>query len=201
LLKQLGVEVRTGAMVREVTSDGVSLANGEFVPSELVVWAAGVQAPAVLRDIGGLQTNRLNQLVVTQTLQTTRDPNIFAIGDCAECPRPGYPNSVPPRAQAAHQQSSHLLRQLRRYLDHRPLEPFVYHDFGSLVSLGRYSTVGSLMGFLIGKGFFIEGYVARVMYRSLYLMHDLELQGVWRTFVDWIARGLSRRAKPQVKLH
>jgi NADH:ubiquinone reductase (H+-translocating) len=201
LLKKLGVEVRTGAMVRQVTADGVSLANGEFVPSELVVWAAGVQAPAVLRDIGGLETNRLNQLIVTPTLQTTRDPNIFAFGDCAECPRPGYQTAVPPRAQAAHQQSAHLLRQLRRHLDHRPLEPFVYHDFGSLVSLGRYSTVGSLMGFVIGKGFFIEGYVAKMMYRSLYLMHDVALQGVWKTLIDWIARGLSRRAEPQVKLH
>jgi NADH:ubiquinone reductase (H+-translocating) len=201
LLKRLGVEVRTGAMVREVTSEGVSLASGEFVPSELVVWAAGVQAPAVLRDIGGLETNRLNQLVVTPTLQTTRDPNIFAIGDCAACPLPGYQTSVPPRAQAAHQQASHLLWQLRRHLDHKPLEPFVYHDFGSLVSLGRYTTVGSLMGFLIGKGFFIEGYVARVMYRSLYLMHDIALQGVWKTLIDWIARGLSRRGEPQVKLH
>jgi NADH:ubiquinone reductase (H+-translocating) len=201
LLKQLGVEVQTGAMVREVTADGVSLANGAFVPSELVVWAAGVQAPSVLRDIGGLETNRLNQLVVTPTLQTTRDPNIFAIGDCAECPRAGYQTAVPPRAQAAHQQSSHLLRQIPRYLNHKPLEPFVYHDFGSLVSLGRYSTVGSLMGFLVGKGFFIEGYVARVMYRSLYLMHGVALQGVWKTLIEWIARGLSRRAAPEVKLH
>jgi NADH:ubiquinone reductase (H+-translocating) len=48
---------------------------------------------------------------------------------------------------------------------------------------------------------FIEGYIARVMYRSLYLMHDVALQGVWKTFVDWTARGLSRRANPEVKLH
>jgi NADH:ubiquinone reductase (H+-translocating) len=54
---------------------------------------------------------------------------------------------------------------------------------------------------LIGKGLFIEGYVAKMMYRSLYLMHDIALQGVWRTLVDWIARGLSRRAEPEVKLH
>jgi NADH:ubiquinone reductase (H+-translocating) len=201
LLKRLGVEVRTGAMVREVTTDGIRLADGEFVPSELVVWAAGVRAPEVLRDIGGLETNRLNQLVVTSTLQTTRDPNIFVIGDCAECPRAGYSTAVPPRAQAAHQQSSHLVRQLRRQLDHRLLEPFVYRDFGSLVSLGRYSTVGSLMGFLVGRSFFIEGYVAKTMYRSLYLMHEIALQGTWKTLIEWTARGLSRRAEPQVKLH
>jgi NADH:ubiquinone reductase (H+-translocating) len=201
LLKRLGVEVRAAARVRKVTAEGVDLDNGDFVPSELVVWAAGVRAPPVLRDLGGLETNRFDQLVVTPTLQTTRDSDIFVIGDCADCPRAGLPTSVPPRAQAAHQQSSHLVRQLRRRLEHKSLEPFVYRDFGSLVSLGRYTTVGSLMGFLVGRSFFIEGYVARVMYRSLYLMHEVALQGTWRTLIEWVARGLSRRAEPEVKLH
>jgi NADH:ubiquinone reductase (H+-translocating) len=201
LLHTMGVEVRSGARVAEVTADGIRLADGGFIAAELVVWAAGVKGPDFLKDLDGLETTRSNQLVVLPTLQTTRDADIFAMGDCAACPRPGYDTPVPPRAQAAHQQASHLLRQFRRRLDGRPLEPFVYRDFGSLVSLGNYSTVGSLMGFLVGKSMFIEGYFARIMYRSLYKMHEYALHGGPRLFMGTLARGLSRSADPKVKLH
>lgn len=201
LLDEIGVVVRTNAQVAEVTAAGVRLADGEFIPSELVVWAAGIKAPAGLRDLGGLESNRLNQLVVTPSLQTTRDPDVFAIGDCAACPRPGYPDPVPPRAQAAHQQASFLFRQLRRRLAGQKLQSFVYRDFGSLVSLGKYSTVGQLMGAVIGRGFFIEGYFARLVYRSLYTMHEMALQGFFKTIVSALARRLSRRGRPVVKLH
>jgi NADH dehydrogenase len=201
LLRSLGVEVRVNARVSEVRADGVCLADGSFIASELVVWSAGVKAPDVLRDIGGLETNRINQLVVTQTLQTTRDPDIFAIGDCAACPRPGFPSPVPPRAQAAHQQASHLVRTLTRRLDGLAPEPFVYRDFGSLVSLGEYSTVGNLMGGLVGRSLFIEGVFARLMYRSLYKMHEQALHGTWKMLLNSLARPLSRRGGPVVKLH
>jgi NADH dehydrogenase len=201
LLKNLGVEVRSGARVSEVRADGVVLSDGAFIPSELVVWCAGIKGPEVLRDLDGLETNRLNQLMVTPTLQTTRDPDIFALGDCASCPREGNPTPVPPRAQAAHQQASHLLAQLRRRLVGEPLAPFVYRDFGSLVSLGKYSTVGSLMGFIVGKNLFIEGYFARLMYRSLYKMHEYALHGGGKTFLGSLGRRLARGAEPEVKLH
>jgi NADH dehydrogenase len=201
LLRDLGVDVRTGARVSEVRADGVCLADGSFVASELVVWSAGVKAPEFLRDLDGLETNRLNQLIVTATLQTTRDPDIFAIGDCAAAPREGSAAPVPPRAQAAHQQASHLVRQLRRRLVGKPLEPFRYRDFGSLVSLGKYSTIGSLMGFLVGGSMFIEGVFARLMYRSLYKMHEVAVHGPRKAAAGTLARGLSRRGGPPVKLH
>ncbi len=201
LLEQMGVEVLTGTRVLEVRADGIVLDGGEVLASELVVWSAGVKGPDFLRDLAGLETNRINQLVVEQTLQTTRDPAVFALGDCAACPRPGSPAPVPPRAQAAHQQASHMQRQIRLLLDGRPLEPFIYRDFGSLVSLGKYSTVGSLMGFLVGRSMFVEGLFARLMYRSLYKMHQSALHGrapvLWRTLVSVF----SQRVEPGVKLH
>lgn len=201
LLTNLGIDVRTGARVVEVRSDGVSLAGGDFIPSELVVWAAGVKGPALLKDLDGLEATRTNQLVVTPTLQTTRDPKIFSIGDCAFLLGPGETKPIPPRAQAASQQATHLARQIPRRLAGQPLQPFVYRDFGSLVSLGEYSTVGSLMGFLRGKGLFIEGYFARMMYRSLYKMHQRALYGSWRVMLDSVARTLTRRTEPRIKLH
>ena len=156
LLADLDVEMLTNERVTEVTPDGVVTASGKKIAAELTVWAAGVKSPDFLKDIAGLETNRLNQLVVKQTLETTRDPNIFGLGDCACCPWPGHPSCVPPRAQAAHQQASHLARMLPRRLAGRPLKPYVYRDFGSLVSLGEYSTVGTLMGALVGGCIFIE---------------------------------------------
>jgi len=129
LLDRMGVEVRTGAAVTQITAEGLTLADGTFVPAELVVWAAGVKSPQVLRNLDGLEVNRANQLVVEPTLQTTRDPAIFAIGDCAACPRPGSPAPVPPRAQAAHQEASHMVRQIKRRLSGQALQPYHYQDF------------------------------------------------------------------------
>ena len=197
-LTRMGVIVRTHARVAEVLPNGVRLSDGEIIPSELVVWSAGVKAPDFLANIGGLETNRINQLMVKPTLQTTRDDNIFAIGDCADCPQPGLPTSVPPRAQAAHQQASFMVKQMAARLENRPLGTYVYKDFGSLVWLGKHSSVGSLMG-LIGRSFFIEGYLARLAYRSLYKMHEAALHGGRRTLLGIVSPGA--RPAPTVKLH
>jgi NADH dehydrogenase len=201
LLDDLGVQIHTGTPVAEVTAEGVRLANGEFIASELVVWAAGVKAPDVLKNLDGLEVNHVNQLVVHQTLQTTRDPNIFAIGDCAACPRPGQATPVPPRAQAAHQEAAHMVKQIEHRLRGEPLQPYIYRDFGSLVSLGKYSTVGNLMGFVIGRSIMIEGLFARLMYRSLEALHERALHGSMRTALGLLSRALARRTGPQVNLH
>jgi NADH dehydrogenase len=201
LLGKLGVKVYTSARVAAVLPNGIKLADGSFIAAELVVWAAGVKAPAFLKDLDGLETNAINQLIIRQTLQTTRDDDIFAIGDCAACPWPEGKAVVPPRAQAAHQQSNHLSRQLPRKLAGQPLQQWHYRDFGSLVSLGEYSTVGSLMGKLVGQSFFVEGYFARFMYVSLYKMHEYALHGFIKVALDTVVRLITRRTEPQVKLH
>ncbi|WP_298288961.1 NAD(P)/FAD-dependent oxidoreductase [Thiomonas sp.] len=200
-LAKLGVQMHTGKRVTEVTATGVRTADGDFLPAELVVWAAGVKAPDFLRDLEGLETNRINQLVVRSTLQTTRDDAIYAIGDCAACPWEGHAGNVPPRAQAAHQQASFLLRQIQRQLQGRPLRDFRYRDFGSLVSLGEHSTVGNLMGGLSKGSLFIEGHFARFIYWLLYRMHLHALHGFWKTVFLTLARLISRPIEPRIKLH
>jgi NADH dehydrogenase len=203
LLEGLGVRVRTGARVQEVLQNAVRLSSGEVTAAELIVWAAGVKAPDFLRGLDGLEVNGINQLKVLPTLQTTLDPDVFAIGDCAACPWLGMPGqrTVPPRAQAAHQQASHMVRQIDRRLRGDPLRPWTYRDFGSLVSLGKYSTVGNLMGSLIGGNLWVEGHFARLMYVSLYKMHELALHGYWKVALDTLARMITRRTEPHVKLH
>jgi NADH dehydrogenase len=194
--------VRTASRVTEVTAEGVRLAGGELIPAELVVWAAGVKAPDFLHDLDGLESNRINQLLVKPTLQCTRDDAVFAIGDCAAAPWLGREGvTVPPRAQAAHQQSSHLVKQLERRIAGQPLQPWRYRDFGSLVSLGEYSTVGNLMGSLVGGNLWVEGLFARMMYLSLYKMHEVALHGFWKTALGLASRFITRSTEPRVKLH
>ena len=201
LLKSLHVEVLSGERVTEVRANAVVTASGRVIPVELTVWAAGIKAPDFLKDLDGLESNRLNQLVVHQTLQSTRDPDVFAMGDCACCPWPEHAPCVPARAQAAHQQSSHLVHNFERRLAGKPLRPYVYRDFGSLISLGEYSTVGSLMGKLMGGSLFVEGLFARLMYISLYRMHLYALHGAAKVIFDLFGRLFARRTEPRVKLH
>ena len=201
-LKRLKVNVYTGERVTEVSDKGVQTHSGRFIPSALVVWAAGIKAPDFLRNLDGLEVNKINQIVAKQTLQSVTDDNIFALGDCAACPWLGHTGNVPPRAQAAHQQASLLYKTMKRRVAGRTdLPEYVYRDYGSLVNLGHYSTVGSLMGALSGSSMYIEGLFARIMYRSLYQMHLMTLHGVFSVLLQGIARLIARRTEAKVKLH
>ena len=116
LLRKLGVVVHTNAKVAEVLADGVRLADGRVMPAELVVWAAGVKAPDFLKDIDGLETNRINQLVVNADAadharrQHLRDRRLRRLPLARSARTDGGKGGfVPPRAQAAHQQASHMV--------------------------------------------------------------------------------------------
>ena len=125
-----------------------------------------------------------------------------ALGDCALCMgADGKP--VPPRAQAAHQQADYLAQTFLRQAQGRAPQsaPYVYKDYGSLVSFGQTSSVGSLMGSLKGLNWFVDGFVARLMYTSLHLMHHQAVLGTVRTGVLALARFLIKRTTPLVKLH
>ena len=200
IMKRLEVSVLVGEPVVEVTAERVKTATGREVAADFTVWAAGIRCPEVLRDLDGLESNRLNQLAVRSTLQTTRDDDVFALGDCAAVPWTGG-RMVPPRAQSAHQESSHLLATLTQHLAGGAPQPFHYRDFGSLVSLGNYQSVGTLMGFLTGGTLRIEGWIAKIFYISLYRLHIWALHGFWRMALDTLARMIRRQTEPKVKLH
>jgi len=199
-LTQLGVRVLTQTMVTSAQADGLNTKDGEFIQADLMVWAAGIKAPDFMKEIGGLETNRINQLMVEPTLQTTRDATIFAIGDCASCPRPegGF---VPPRAQAAHQMASCVLHNILAQRRGRALKSYLYKDHGSLVSLSRFSTVGSLMGNLMRGSMMVEGRMARLVYVSLYRMHQVALHGYFKTALMILVGSINRVIRPRLKLH
>jgi NADH dehydrogenase len=199
-LEALGVRVVAGEQVVEATPEGMITKSGELIKADLRVWAAGVKGPDFLAGLG-LETTRSNQLVVKPTLQTTRDDRIFAIGDCAWFVPEGERRPVPPRAQAAHQMAAIAFHNIRALTGGKPLKDFIYRDHGSLVSLSHYSTVGSLMGNLIGGRMAIEGRLARFVYVSLYRMHLIAIHG-WLKGLALIAVGhVNHIIRPRMKLH
>ncbi len=200
-LETLGVRVATGMQVVEVTPEGIKAKDGSFIEAELRVWAAGVKGADFLKEIAGLETNGNNQLVVKPTLQTSRDERIFALGDCCTYIPEGQSRAIPPRAQAAHQMATTVFRNIRKLIKGQALEDFKYKDHGSLVSLSRYSTVGSLMGNLVGGRMAIEGRLARLVYVSLYRMHLVAIHG-WIKGVALIIIGhVNQVIRPKLKLH
>lgn len=199
-LSKIGVRVLTQTMVTSADKKGLNTKSGEFIEADLMVWAAGIKAPDFMKDLGGLETNRINQLVVEPTLQTTRDPNIYAIGDCASCALPSG-GFVPPRAQSAHQMASRVLANILAEMKGQPQKPYVYKDHGSLVSLSRFSTVGSLMGNLMRGSMMVEGRIARFVYISLYRMHQVALHGYFKTGLMMLVGSINRVIRPRMKLH
>ncbi|MGR6861717.1 NAD(P)/FAD-dependent oxidoreductase [uncultured Aliivibrio sp.] len=199
-LTKLGVNVRTMTMVTKADSEGLHTKDGDVIPAQIMVWAAGIKAPDFMKDIAGLETNRINQLVVKPTLQTTRDDDIFVIGDLASCEKPegGF---VPPRAQAAHQMASHAFKNIVAKMTDRDMKPYIYKDHGSLVSLSNFSTVGSLMGNLTKGSMMVEGRIARIVYISLYRMHQIALHGVFKTTLIMLVGRINRVLRPSLKLH
>ncbi|MDR5867986.1 NAD(P)/FAD-dependent oxidoreductase [Halomonas koreensis] len=198
-LERLGVRVHTGTRVTEVTDAAIVTADEQRIEIDLGVWAAGIKAPALLSELG-LSTERNHRLRVHETLQSVDDERIFAFGDCASCPQPDG-SSVPPRAQAAHQQAQRLYRNLLARLEGKPLKPFVFRDRGSLISLAHFDAIGSLMRGASARSLFIEGHLAKFFYASLYRMHQRAIHGMLKTGLMVVVDGLNRFLKPRLKLH
>lgn len=197
LLNERGVTINTGCRVVDITSTQVSDSTGQAYKADITVWAAGIKAPDFLSTLG-LPIARNGALLVDSNLRVEGRQDVYAIGDCAAFTMPDA-KLAPPRAQTAHQQADYLLN---RFITGETTEskPYVYRDYGSLVSIGHSTSVGNLMGSLTGK-WFVAGWWARIMYTSLHLMHHQAVLGTVRTGVLALARFLIKRTKPLVKLH
>ena len=202
-LTKMGVEVKVKQLVSEIHPDGLITKEGDWIASDLSIWAAGIKAPAFLNNLDGLESNRINQLVVRPTLQTTEDDAIYALGDCASCTltdAQGQTTRIPPRAQAAHQQAALLAKSLINQVHGSNPLVFNYKDYGSLISLSRGSAVGNLMGAVTGD-LMIEGILAKWFYISLYRMHQMTLFGKVKTAALILKDLISRTTRPYFKLH
>lgn len=198
-LESLGVTVHTDTAIKEAQAHRLVTGDDEVIKTDINVWAAGIKAPPFLAELG-LTTNKKNQIDVNTTLQSVDDEKVFSLGDCASCPMEEN-SSVPPRAQAAHQQAKLLAKNLVNQLEGKPLADFRYRDHGSLVSLARFDAVGNLMRSSASKGLFLEGWLARQAYASLYRMHQLSIHGAPKTGLAWLVDKLNKYLKPRMKLH
>lgn len=196
-LQKLGVDLRLGTMVAEASEAGFTTKAGEFIPADLLVWAAGVKGLDMVASLG-LPVNRLNQIVINDRL-LTEDDSIYAIGDCASLAIGD--KTVPPRAQSALQMAKYLAKALPARIRGKTVGGFRYRDRGSLVSLSEYSSVGVLMGNLGRGNIFVEGWLARVTYISLYRLHQAALYGWPRTLLLLLAGRFNRLLRPRLKLH
>lgn len=200
-LTKLGADIRLNTQVAKAEENAFVTADGETVQADMMLWAAGVKVPDFIAEIEGIETNRINQILVRPTLQATTDDKIYAIGDCA-----GYALGdgrwVPPRAQSAHQMASLVGQNIVRGLKDKPLKEFRYRDHGSLVSLSQYTAIGVLMGNL-GKGqsLNVRGWLARMAYISLYRMHQVALHGWFKASLLVVADKINHIVRPRLKLH
>ncbi|MCL4123025.1 UNVERIFIED_CONTAM: hypothetical protein GTU68_003892 [Idotea baltica] len=199
-LSKLGISLFTNERVVEITANEIKTESGKVIPAAIKVWAAGIKAPDFLADLD-LATNQINQIEVKQTLQSITDDAIYAIGDCAACPWKDHDSNVPPRAQAAHQMASLAYKSIQCRLANKPVPDYHYYDHGSLVSLGKYSTIGNMMGNLSKGSLMIEGFLARMMYLSLYKMHQVALFGFFRVGMLSLSHLFRRSVHPKIKLH
>ena len=199
-LEQIGFRVLTSTRVTSADANGFHYGDGSFAEADLMVWAAGVKAPDFMQGLGGLDTNRANQIVVSPTLQASGDEHVFAIGDCASLQLEGQERPLPPTAQVATQQAEHLAKHLPAWLDGTPIPPFAFHDFGALVSISDYDAFGTLGQFGFFRGGFIQGRFAQFSHLMLYRRHQQALHGFSKATLLWIAERINGWVQPRIRL-
>lgn len=198
-LARIGVTVRVSTRVEKITADAVIAGGGDAIPADISVWAAGVKAPSWLAD-SGFPVDHLGRIQVNNDLSVKDLPHVYAIGDCCSCFSEDG-TEVPPRAQAAHQMAATAAKNIRASILKKDSKKFVYRDFGSLVSLSKFSTVGNLMGNLVRGTVFVEGWLARMVYLSLYRMHQRAIHGSFSTLLIMIGDRIYKATRADVKLH
>ncbi|MCH4578077.1 MULTISPECIES: NAD(P)/FAD-dependent oxidoreductase [Pseudomonadota] len=200
-LEELGIQVLTETRVSAVDAEGFVLADGSRLEASLKVWAAGVKAAGFLANLDGLEVNTVNQLLVKPTLQTTQDPRVFAVGDCASFTPPGEERPLPPTAQVAHQHAQYLIRHLPRLIEHGGQPPdFVHRNLGALVSLGDYDAFASLGKFGLLQGTTFRGRLAQASHILLYRSHQARLHGIVRGSLLWLVDQLNARLRASIRL-
>ncbi|AXK40904.1 NAD(P)/FAD-dependent oxidoreductase [Crenobacter cavernae] len=201
-LERRQIRVLTNSRVAAVTADGVELADGRRVPADVTVWAAGVKAPAWLAELDGLAVNRVNQLKVGRDLLCEGETRVFAIGDCAAAPDGDSGRTLSATAQVAHQEAKWLAGSITAKLRGKEVAPFVFKPQGMMVSLGKHTAVGSLAS-VVGpkRDYHVEGLGAKMIYASLYRMHQAVVHGWALAALLYCGDKLRRVARPALKLH
>lgn len=195
-LEASGIAIHTGQKVTRVSESAVSVDDGADFPADITVWATGQVGPPIADHIAALPTNKKQQWLVQDTLQSKRSNDIFALGDCAYIEA----SPSPPTAQAASEQAEHLGSELIEYLAGRKPKPFNFQDKGTLLSFGEAGSIGKIRGYF-GSDIRIRGRLSKVAYRGLERQHEYILLGATCTAASILNDFFSQSARPPVKVH
>jgi NADH:ubiquinone reductase (H+-translocating) len=174
-LIELGVEVRTGALVTEITEDAVCIGE-ERIAAGNVFWAAGVAASKLGAALGA-ETDRPGRVKVLEDCTIPGHPEVFVIGDLASIECDGKP--VPGVAQAAMQMGTHAANAIRADLAGKPRKPFRYNDRGSMATIGRAKAVAE-----VGR-FKLSGFPAWALWVLIHISYLIGFRNRIVVMIQW----------------
>jgi NADH dehydrogenase len=176
-LKQMGVEVRTNAMVTNIEAGVVSVGK-EKIPAAVILWGAGVSA-SPLGKMLGVPTDKAGRVIVQPDLTVPRHPEVFVTGDLASATRSnGKP--VPGVAPAAIQMGKFAARQIKNTLAGKQREKFEYLDKGSLATIGRSHAIADFPG-----NIHISGYFAWLSWLFIHLLFLVGFRNRFFVMIEW----------------
>jgi len=175
-LGKMGVEVRLGTKVVEVTPESVILDSGETIFTRTIVWTAGVRGEP-LASLSGIPTGRDGRVSVLPTLQIPDHPEIYVIGDLARIGADGH--SLPMVAQVAIQSGVRAAQNIVRQIARQEPLPLRYHDRGSMITIGR-NAAGVAIGSRIYTGFF-----AWLLWLVIHLFNLIGFRNRLMVLINW----------------
>ncbi|MGF2411770.1 MAG: NAD(P)/FAD-dependent oxidoreductase, partial [Ferruginibacter sp.] len=183
-LENLGVTVLTNALLQDYDGEKITLKDGKTIATKMVIWAAGIKGN-VPQGIDKDLIARGNRIKIDRQCKVTGSNNIFAIGDVAYMEEPAWPNGHPQVAPVATQMADMIannLRSIEMKSNKKALTEFVYHDKGSMATVGRNLAVVDIpKPKLHFKGFF-----AWMIWMGLHLMLILGVKNRFFVFSNWL---------------
>jgi len=177
-LRSRGIEVFLETRVLSCTSHSVRLSNGEELPADTFVWAAGT-APSPILNRLDLPRTKTGKIAVDATMAVSGHPGLWAVGDSAAIPDVVTGGFCPPTAQFALRQGKRLAQNIAAVLQGQETEPFRFKSLGLMAGLGHRSAVAEILGFRF------SGFVAWWLWRTIYLMKLPGLERKLRVAIDW----------------
>ncbi len=183
-LEDLGVSVRTNAMVTDVQKNRVVArvdGKAEKIDTYTVLWGAGVKASPIgelLAQKAGVQSDSMGRIPVGPDLTVPGHPEVFVIGDVARFEH-GSEEPLPGVAPVAIQQGKHCAKTIRNRIQGRESASFRYRDLGTMATIGRHRAVA-----VVGP-WRLSGYLAWLMWLTIHLMYIVEFQNRLLVFIQW----------------
>lgn len=177
-LRERHVEIKLGAKVIAYTEGAVRCSDGEAIPTDLFVWAAGVSPNPILKDMPlGLQEGRV---AVNSNLEVPGTPGVWSVGDCAAIIDPTSKLPYPPTAQHALREGRRAGENIYARLRGKQAKPFRFKMLGQLATIGRRTGVARIFGFKF------SGTLGWMLWRTVYLMKLAGFEKKLRVGLQWV---------------